>query len=129
MLPSPGVHSLQPDSLDVLGQFLPGPRLRPRQDRPGRHHRPHHGHSHGLRQQLPPQDLLHEGARHLPSRLLLHGLRGPAGVRHGQLRRQEDQDQDQETRGVPGQGSTSVSVRGRKFLTGKVGKFSFKQSW
>ena len=111
--PWPGVRAQQPDRGDVLGELLPGPQLGPRQDRAGRHHRAHHGHPHELRQQVPradvddlyndssnlhlPQlsakDLVHEVPGCVPWGVLPPGVRRLAGVRHGQLQRQEDQTQ------------------------------------
>ena len=59
--------------------------------------------------QLSAKDLLHEGSGHLLGGLLLHGVRSPAGVRHGQLRGEENQDQHQTSRGVPGEGEKERS--------------------
>ena len=47
-----GLRAEQLDRGDVLGEFLPGPELGPRPGGAGRHHRPHHGHSHGVSQQV-----------------------------------------------------------------------------
>ena len=47
-----GVRALQYDRGDVLGELLPGQELCPRQGGAGGDHRPHHGHTHGLRQQV-----------------------------------------------------------------------------
>ena len=47
-----GVRAQQPDRDDVLGELLPAPRLGPRQGGAGGDHRAHHGHPHGLRQQV-----------------------------------------------------------------------------
>ena len=107
-----GVRAQQPDRGDVLGELLPGPQLGPRQDRAGRHHRAHHGHPHELRQQVSRadvDDLYNDSNLHLPqlsAKDLVHevpgcvsrgvlppGVRRLAGVRHGQLQRQEDQTQ------------------------------------
>ena len=41
LLHHPGVRAEQSDRSDVLGQFLPGPQLRPGQSGAGRDHRPH----------------------------------------------------------------------------------------
>ena len=96
-----GVYTQQSDCCDVLGQFLPGQKLSPGQGGAWCDHGVDHGHPDGERQQLPPQDLLHEGPRHLPRLLLLHGVWGPAGVRHRHLQQQEDQDEPEEVGGVP----------------------------
>ena len=50
--------------------------------------------------QVAAQDLLHEGAGHLPRLLLLDGVRGAAGVRHGELHRQADQAEPAAVGGV-----------------------------
>ena len=43
----PGVHPLQPDCGDVLGQFLPGQRLCTSKSGAWSDNRSHHGHAHG----------------------------------------------------------------------------------
>ena len=53
----PGVRAQQPDRDDVLGELLPAPRLGPRQGGAGGDHRAHHGHPHGLRQQVRQQTI------------------------------------------------------------------------
>ena len=47
-----GVRACQPHSSDILGQFLPGERGCSCQGGAGCHHRPYHGHPHGLCQQV-----------------------------------------------------------------------------
>ena len=50
---------------------------------------------------FPSKDLLHEGSRHLPGILLLHGVRCSVGVCDCHLQQQEDKDESEEAGGVP----------------------------
>ena len=96
-----GVHSLQPDRGDVLGVVLAEPWRGAGPGGPGRDNGADHDHADGQRQRGPAQDLLHEVDRHLPGRVLLHGVRGADRVRmrgiHGQtdptqVRKEESRD-------------------------------------
>lgn len=103
LLHLPDLPAQHPHRDAVLGLVLDQPRGDERQGGPRDNHRADHDHHKHGRQELPAEDQLRQGHRHLPGDVLRLRFRRPAGVRGGELHvlggEGEEEDQEGEGRG------------------------------